>query len=204
MLIERSTKDRAIAGQFRDDPRLDVVSRALKRFGYQQDALIEVLHIAQQTFGYLPIDILSFIADRLKLPLSWVYGVASFYHYFSFQPPAAHSCVVCTGTACYVEGVDRILKLIKDEFGIAPGETTADGRLRVDDFRCPGSCGLAPVLVIDGQLLGRETPQSTLKRIRDAMENGSTTPHNVPSLSANGGQTAVDAETAVPPQEDTQ
>lgn len=202
MLIERSTKDRATAGQFRDDPRLDVVSRALKRFGYQQDALIEVLHIAQQTFGYLPIDILAFIADRLKLPLSWVYGVASFYHYFSFTPPSTHSCVVCTGTACYVEGVDRILKQIKDEFRVGPGETTPDGRLRIDDFRCPGSCGLAPVLVIDGQLLGRETPETTLNRLRQALKNGSSPPHNIPSSPMNGNQTA--GETAVPPQEDAQ
>lgn len=154
-----------------DDPRLDEVVRALKRFGYQQDALIEVLHIAQHEFGNLNNDILMYIARQMKLPLGWVYGVASFYHFFTFSAPAEHNCVVCTGTACYVEGAQAILTALEREFGVRPGETTADGRLRITDFRCPGSCGLAPVLVIDGTLLGRETVETALVRLR-ALLNG--------------------------------
>lgn len=154
-----------------EDPRLDEVARAVKRFGYQQDALIEVLHIAQHAFGYLDETLLTYIARQMKLPLGWVYGVASFYHFFSFKPPAEHNCVVCTGTACYVEGAQKILELLEKEFGVKPGQVSADGRLGITDFRCPGSCGLAPVLVIDGELLGRETPESTIARIRALLAN---------------------------------
>lgn len=165
MLVAKEHADYAQAFQSEDDPRLAEVSRAVKRFGYQQDALIEVLHIAQHAFGYLDEKLLTYIARQMKLPLGWVYGVASFYNFFSFRPPAAHNCVVCTGTACYVEGAQEILRALEAEFGVKPGQTTADGRFSVTDFRCPGSCGLAPVLVVDGELLGRETAVSVIARI---------------------------------------
>ena len=142
------------------------VDRALKRFGYQQDALIEVLHIAQETFGYLPPPVLKHIAKQLKLPESWVYGVASFYHFFSFQKEPKYTCVVCTGTACYVEGAQEIIKLLETEMGIKVGETTADGRFQLVDFRCPGSCGLAPILVLNGEMIGRETPQTVMEKVK--------------------------------------
>ncbi|MEZ4642553.1 MAG: NAD(P)H-dependent oxidoreductase subunit E [Chloroflexota bacterium] len=177
MLVAKEHADYAQAFQGEDDPRLDEVSRAVKRFGYQQDALIEVLHIAQHAFGYLDEKLLTYIAQQMKLPLGWVYGVASFYNFFSFQPPAAHNCVVCTGTACYVEGAQEILQALEAEFGVKPGQTTPDGRFSVTDFRCPGSCGLAPVLVVDGELLGRETAASVIARIRALLDRkGEPTP----------------------------
>ena len=149
-----------------DAPHWDEVNRALKRFGYQQDALIEILHIAQEAFGYLPQPVMVHIARQLKLPLSWVYGVASFYHFFSFEHAPEHSCVVCTGTACYVEGAQAIIDLLEKEIGVKVGETTADGRFNLVDFRCPGSCGLAPILVLDGEMVGRETPESVLAKVK--------------------------------------
>ena len=142
------------------------VNRALKRFGYQQDALIEVLHIAQEAFGYLPEPVMEHIARQLKLPSSWVFGVASFYHFFSFEQAPAHTCVVCTGTACYVEGAQEIINLLEQTLGIQVGEKTADGRFSLVDFRCPGSCGLAPILVLDGEMMGRETPESVLAKVQ--------------------------------------
>lgn len=145
---------------------LEDVDRALKRFGYQQDALIEVLHIAQEAYGHLSPAVLAHIARQLKLSLSWVYGVASFYHFFSFQEAPDHTCVVCTGTACYVEGAQDIIKQLEAELGIKVGQTTADGRFNLIDFRCPGSCGQAPVLVLDGELLGRQTPASILAKVK--------------------------------------
>lgn len=166
MLFAKKLDDFVPASMPEDDPRLEQVARALKRFGYQQDALIEVLHIAQHAFGYLDQSLLTYIARQMKLPLGWVYGVASFYNFFSFQPPAEHQCVVCTGTACYVEGVREILRRLEETFGVRPGQKTADGRLSVVDFRCPGSCGLAPVLVIDGELIGRATADATIARLR--------------------------------------
>lgn len=171
MFVAKQPTDYARVLQDKDDPRMDEVTRALKRFGYQQDALIEVLHIAQHAFGYLDEQLMTFIAREMKLPLGWVYGVASFYHFFSFAEPAKEEVVVCTGTACYVEGAQEILDKIAAEFGVKPGQTTADGLLRVTDFRCPGSCGLAPVLVIDGELLGRETPESTIAKIHALLKD---------------------------------
>lgn len=162
-MIKRPTADRS---DLMNTPHWHELNTALKRFGYQQDALIELLHIAQEAFGYLPPPVLQHIARQLKLPLSWVYGVASFYHFFSFQESPEHSCVVCTGTACYVEGAQEIITLLEKEIGIQVGQTTADGRFNLVDFRCPGSCGQAPVLVLDGKIIGRETPESVLAKVK--------------------------------------
>jgi bidirectional [NiFe] hydrogenase diaphorase subunit len=148
------------------DPRFKLVDRALKRLQYQQDALIEVLHTAQEAFGYLSEDMLIYTARQLKLPLSWVYGVATFYHFFSLKPLGEHSCIVCLGTACYVKQAAEIIAKLQAEYGIEPGQTTPDGKLSVSAARCLGSCGLAPVLVLDGEVIGRETPGTTLERVR--------------------------------------
>lgn len=151
------------------DPRFKLIDRTLKRFQYQQDALIEVLHTAQETFGFLEDDLLIYVARQLKLPLSWVYGVATFYHFFSLKPQGEHSCIICMGTACYVKRAAEIMDLLAAEFDVEPGHTTADGDFSLLSARCLGSCGLAPVLVIDGQVLGKETPQSTLEKVRAAL-----------------------------------
>jgi len=148
------------------DPRFALIDRTLKRLRYQQDALIEVLHTAQEAFGYLDEDLLVYVARQLKLPLSWVYGVATFYHFFSLKPQGEHNCIVCMGTACYVKRAAEISAALQAQYGIAPGRTTPDGKLSLLTARCLGSCGLAPVLVLDGQVLGQETPESTLKAVQ--------------------------------------
>lgn len=148
------------------DPRFKLVDRALKRLQYQQDALIEVLHTAQEAFGYLSEDLLIYTAHQLKLPLSWVYGVATFYHFFSLKPLGEHTCIVCLGTACYVKQAGEIVARLEAEFGIEAGQTTPDGKFSLSTARCLGSCGLAPVLVLDGTVVGREVPDSTVERVR--------------------------------------
>lgn len=148
------------------DPRFKLIDRTLKRFGYQQDALIEVLHTAQEAFGFLETDLLIYVAHQLKLPLSWVYGVATFYHFFSLKPQGEHSCIVCMGTACYVKRAAEIVAALKAEFGIEPGQTTDDNKLSIASARCLGSCGLAPVLVVDGETLGNETPEAVVALVR--------------------------------------
>lgn len=155
------------------DPRFKLVDRALKRLQYQQDALIEVLHTAQEAFGYLSEDLLIYTAHQLKLPLSWVYGVASFYHFFSLKPLGEHTCIVCLGTACYVKQAGDIVSKLQEEFGVESGQTTPDGKLSLSTARCLGSCGLAPVLVLDGNVVGRETPDSTVERVK-ALLTGQT------------------------------
>ena len=161
---------RAAGGETTDhpsgDPRFKLIDRTLKRLQYQQDALIEVLHTAQEAFGFLEEDLLVYVARQLKLPLSWVFGVATFYHFFSLKPQGDHTCIVCMGTACYVKRAAEIVASLQAEFGVAPGHTTEDGTLSVAAARCLGSCGLAPVLVMDGEVVGRETPEGALARVR--------------------------------------
>ncbi len=148
------------------DPRFKMVDRTLKRFHYQQDALIEVLHTAQEVFGFLADDLLIYTAQQLKLPLSWVYGVATFYHFFSLKPQGDHTCTVCMGTACYVKQAAEILAQLQQEYGVEPGQTTPDGHFSLATARCLGSCGLAPVLVVDDEVLGRDAPEVLLAKIR--------------------------------------
>ena len=159
------------------DRRYKTLDIALKRNHYQPDALIEVLHKAQESFGYLEEEVLLYIARQLKLPLSRVYGVASFYHLFSLKPGGVHSCVVCLGTACYVKGADEILKGLETELGIALGETTPDGQISLLSARCLGACGIAPAVVFDGAVSGKQTPEDALSQLQAWHSPIATTPH---------------------------
>lgn len=136
------------------DSRYKQVDRTMRKLGYQKSALIEALHTAQEIFGYLENDVLKFIAKKLTLPQSKVYGVATFYHYFRLKPKGKHSCVICTGTACYIKGVDNLIKALEERYGIKPGETTEDGNLSIMTARCFGSCALAPIAVFDKKSVG--------------------------------------------------
>lgn len=148
------------------DVRWRSLEKTIKRYQYRQDTLIEVLHKAQEFFCYLEKDVLLYIAHQLKLPPSRVYGVATFYHLFSLNRSGIHSCVVCTGTACYVKGAMEILAQAEEYMGISAGATTADGQVSLMTSRCLGTCGSAPVVIMDNQVIGSQTPES----VRDAME----------------------------------
>lgn len=149
------------------DPRFKSVDRAIKRHKNQPDALIEVLHTSQEAFGYLEEDLLVYVSRQLNVPLAKVYGVATFYHFFSFEPLGDHTCVVCMGTACYVKNAAQVVAAVQNDFGIEPGQTTPDNKLSLSTARCLGSCGLAPVLVLDGGVVGRQTPESALELVRE-------------------------------------
>ena len=149
------------------DSRFKLVDRALKRLHFQQDALIEVLHVAQEAFGYLDEGLLIYVARQLKLPPSWVFGVATFYHFFSLEPKGEHQCIVCMGTACYVKGAGDIVSHLEHGYNIKVGETTPDGKFSLSEARCLGSCGLAPILILDEETLGKETPESAAAKVRD-------------------------------------
>jgi bidirectional [NiFe] hydrogenase diaphorase subunit len=148
------------------DKRLKLLEAALKRHQYQQDALIEVLHTAQHTYGYLGPELLWFIARQLKLPPSRVYGVATFYHFFTLKPHGKHTCVVCTGTACYVKGADSLLRAVEQEAHVKAGETTADGKLSLLTARCFGACGIAPAAVLDDAVKGPLTPAALVAEVK--------------------------------------
>jgi bidirectional [NiFe] hydrogenase diaphorase subunit len=148
------------------DPRYKALDLQIKRYRQSQDALIEVLHKAQESFGYLEDDVLIYIARGLKLPLSRVYGVATFYHLFTLKPNGVHTCVVCLGTACHVKGSNKLVAALEAELGIQMGETTPDDRVSLMVARCVGACGIAPVIVIDGAVSGKQTPAEAIDRVR--------------------------------------
>ena len=110
--------------RYKSDARYKMVEKTMKKLNYDRSALIETLHTAQETFGYLENETLKFVARRLKLPYSKVYGVATFYHFFRLKPKGKHTVVVCMGTACYIKGADKILAKMEEKFGIKAGETT--------------------------------------------------------------------------------
>lgn len=149
------------------DRRFKLLDNALKRNQYSQDALIEILHTAQESFGFLEDDVLLYIARALKLPLSRVYGVATFYHLFSLKPSGEHTCVVCMGTACYVKGADKLLAALEEELGVVTGKTTADGKVSLMSARCIGACGIAPAVVFDGVVAGKQDATAALTQIQE-------------------------------------
>ncbi len=131
----------------------------MSRHHYSGDALIEVLHTAQELYGFLTPELLKTIARKLRLPPSRVLGVATFYHFFSLAPKGEHSFIVCTGTACYVKGAMGLVEALEHRCGCKSGSTSRDGKVSVAAARCIGSCGLAPAVIYDGNIMARVTPE---------------------------------------------
>jgi bidirectional [NiFe] hydrogenase diaphorase subunit len=148
-----------------DDKRWRIVETRMRRLGHRPDALIEVLHSAQEAFGFLDSEALAFVGASLGVPLSKVYGVATFYSFFTLEPQGEHACVVCTGTACYINGAGGIVAGIRRELGVEPGGTTEDGKLSLLTARCLGSCSLAPAMILDGEVHGKLTAAGVLDRL---------------------------------------
>ncbi len=131
----------------------------------KRGALISVLHKAQSLFGYLPKEVQIFVGRKLNVPVSQVYGVVSFYSFFTMIPKGKHPIAVCMGTACYVRGADKILDVFKRELGIEVGQTTEDGKFSIDALRCVGACGLAPVVLVGEKVYGRISTAEEVKKI---------------------------------------
>lgn len=149
------------------DTRWKIINATMRRNGYAGHALIETLHAVQSAFGYLDETSLRFVAAALDLPLSKVYGVATFYHIFMLKPKGRHTCVVCTGTACYIKGAGELITAIDTRYGVVPGGTSEDDRLSVLAARCVGACGLAPAVVVDGELHGKRTPETLVAALEE-------------------------------------
>ena len=138
-----------------DDKRWKIVETRMRRMGDRPAALIEALHAAQEAFGFLDEAALNYVGDTLGVPHSRVYGVATFYSFFTLKPQGEHTCVVCTGTACYINGAKDIMSALEKQLGVKPKQTTADGKLSILTARCLGACSLAPAVVIDGEAKGK-------------------------------------------------
>lgn len=149
-----------------EDSRMKRIAGAIRKQGAKHDALIEILHIVEDSFGYLPLEVMKYISMEMRVPASKIYGVATFYHFFSLKPKGEHNCVVCTGTACHVKGSLGILNQIEHVFGLKPGETTPDEKLGLQTARCLGCCGLAPVVVIDDEVFPRVKADDVSNLIR--------------------------------------
>lgn len=152
-----------------DDKRWRIVEATMRRHGYESSALIETLHSVQQSFGYLDREALQFVARSLGVPLSAAYGVATFYHFFSLKPQGKHTCVVCLGTACYIKSSQAILDAVSEAYNVTPGQTTEDGQLSLLTARCVGSCGLAPVVVMDDELVANLTVETALESVQELL-----------------------------------
>ncbi|MBO7572254.1 MAG: NADH-quinone oxidoreductase subunit NuoE [Bacteroidales bacterium] len=136
-----------------------VIKEICDSFGNKPGELINVLHKAQGHFGYLPAEVQEYIAECLQIPVAKVYGVVSFYSFFTMTPKGEHPINVCLGTACYVRGAEKVLDALKNELKIEVGQVTPDGKFSLNCLRCVGACGLAPVMSIGGKTYGRMTPE---------------------------------------------
>jgi NADH-quinone oxidoreductase subunit E len=143
------------------------------RYEGQPGALIPVLQKAQAIYGFVPPEVLQGIADRLNISLGKVYGVATFYAQFYLERRGRHVLRVCDGTACHVKGAPSLLTAVQDQYGVAPGDTSEDGQLTLEIVYCMGSCALAPVAVVDGQVMGRLRQETLIRRVDRTMEAGS-------------------------------
>ena len=145
---------------------IEQVEAICDKYGNQPGELINVLHEAQSLHGYLPEEMQRIIARKLHIPVSKVYGVVTFYSFFTMTPKGKHPISVCLGTACYVRGSEGLLEEIKRVLNIEVGETTPDGKFSLDCLRCVGACGLAPVVTIGDKVYGRLQPKD-IKKILD-------------------------------------
>ncbi|MCL1970876.1 MAG: NAD(P)H-dependent oxidoreductase subunit E [Candidatus Bathyarchaeota archaeon] len=152
-----------------EDIRRAQLERVLKKNNYQKSALLEILHSAQEIYGYLDQNLLVDIAGSLNLPPSHVYGVVTFYSYFKMRKPGQHIVTACLGTACYVKGVKQIIEAIEEEFNLKVGGSTADGKLSLSLTRCIGACAMAPAVVLDDQVIGKATKEIVIERIRNVL-----------------------------------
>lgn len=128
------------------------ISNVIDLYKGKKGSLIQVLHLSQEIYGHLPLELQEFISDKMDIPLSEVSGVVSFYSFFSTVPRGRHTIRVCLGTACYVRGGKKIVEYLQDKLGVELGGTTDDGKFTFEIARCIGACGLAPAMMIDDKV----------------------------------------------------
>lgn len=161
---------------FVTDEKLDQLKdfmKSIKGEANPESYLIATLHKAQDLYGYLDKKVMTVIAEELQIPTAHIWGVATFYHYFKLIPQGKHTISVCMGTACYVKGASEVLQTLKDILKINIGETSSDGMFTLQEARCLGACGLAPVIMIDDKIYGNLTSKKTREVIENIRNNKS-------------------------------
>lgn len=150
---------------------LSLMDDVFEKYEGQRGSLIPILQRAQALYGYLPPEVLKLIARRLGISIGKIYGVATFYAQFYLERRGHHILKLCDGTACHVKGTPVLLTAIENEFDIQPGETTSDGQLTVEIIYCMGSCALAPVAVLNDQVMGRMRQEMLLRQVKKQVES---------------------------------
>jgi len=146
--------------------QIQTIKDICKSFGNRSGELINVLHKTQEAFGYLPVEVQHVIAKELNVAVAKVYGVVTFYAFFTMKPKGLYPISVCMGTACYVRGAEKVVDALKEELDIDVGGVTSDGKFSLNCLRCVGACGLAPVMMIGDKVFGRIDPKD-IKGILD-------------------------------------
>ena len=149
---------------------IELIRETCAKFSNEEGELINVLHGVQDKLGYLPAEVQEVIAKELNMSVAKVYGVVTFYSFFSMIPQGEHPISICMGTACYVRGSEQVLTEFKRQLKIEVGQTTPDGRFSINCLRCVGACGLAPVVLVGDRVYGRVSPQEVNKIISEYQE----------------------------------
>jgi len=147
--------------------QIDKIHAICDSFGNQVGELINVLHQTQSTFGYLPAEVQEVTAEKLEMSAAKVYGVVTFYSFFTMTPKGKHPISICTGTACYVRGAETVLNEFKKQLEIEVGETDVNGLFSLSCLRCVGACGLAPVVLVGDKTFGRVAPDDVKEIIAE-------------------------------------
>ncbi|NOQ25090.1 MAG: NADH-quinone oxidoreductase subunit NuoE [Bacteroidales bacterium] len=149
---------------------LNTIKEICKSFDNKPGELINVLHKTQEKFGYLPAEVQEIVAKELNMSVAKVYGVVTFYSFFTMTPKGKFPISICTGTACYVRGADNVLQEFKRQLEIEVGETTDDGKFSLSCLRCVGACGLAPVVLVGDKTYGRVSPEGVKEILEEYKE----------------------------------
>ena len=152
-VMQTDTDDKVLQDKYEE------IEKILKQAKEKEESLIDILHQVQNVVGYLPREVQIKVAQDLGIPLSEIYSVISFYSLFSTEAKGDYNIEVCMGTACYVKGADEVLERIKEELAIDPGQVTNDGQFSLETTRCVGACGMAPVILINGEAHGQVTTE---------------------------------------------
>ncbi len=155
-----------------DEARYEELDRYIADLPDHKGSLIQVLHVAQDLFGYLPQDVQMHVARKLALPAAKVYGVVTFYSFFNTEPRGTYTVSVCLGTACFVRGSEEILKEFEKQLKVKSDQTTPDNLFTLTTIRCVGACGLAPVVMVNDRVYGRVTAKDVASIIDDCMAKG--------------------------------
>lgn len=148
------------------------ISRTVKKWQNKRGSLIMALHEIQNRYGYVPRDVSLQLAQLMEVPLARIYEVITFYNYFKLEPPGKYIISVCLGTACYLKGTKTLLDILKEELKVGEGQTTPDGLFHLQPVRCVGCCGLAPVVVINGETYSKVTPERMRELIAECRKEG--------------------------------